>query len=188
MIQFVAGDSLHNPAYRAARKTRAARRQTEEQRERIFAKYQALVGTLYKNSLAARRAANKELKEIPEYWDEDLTPRRELNTTSSCIARVVPNAGGVFLYFRSNPSKGYFYPAAGTTAATAKRVEELVTSPSLGRAVNGDWGARNGARKVMSKSGKSFSYKVRGGGDLNLVKLNKVGDRLYEVGKDLLLR
>ena len=188
MIQFYVGDHLHNPAHAAAKRSRAARRQTEEQREKIFAKYQALVGTLYKNSLAARRAANRELKEVPEYWNEDLVPRRELNTTSSCIERVVPNAGGVFIYFRSNPSKGYFYPSAGTTAETAKRVEQLVTSPSLGRAINGAWGQQNGAQRVMSKSGKSFSYTLNNGRKLNLVKMNQIGDRLYEVGNNALLR
>lgn len=188
MIQFYVGDHLHNPAHAAAKRSRAARRQTEEQREKIFAKYQALVGTLYKNSLAARRAANRELKEVPEYWNEDLVPRRELNTTSSCIERVVPNAGGVFIYFRSNPSKGYFYPSAGTTAETAKRVEQLVTSPSLGRAINGAWGQQNGAQKVFSKSGKSFSYTLNNGRKLNLVKMNQIGDRLYEVGNNSLLR
>lgn len=138
------------------RNRRAAMRQTEEQRSRIFAKHQALVGTLYKNMLSARRAANRELDELPEYWDEDTHPRLPLNISSSCFAQIIPSSGGVFLYFRSNPDKGYFYPSAGTKAETAKRVYDLVSSGSLGTAYHNYWGAQNGAVKKMSKSGKSY--------------------------------
>lgn len=173
-IRFTPGNQLHNPNFK---NRRAARRQTEEQRSRIFAKYQALVGTLYKNTMAARRAANKELNELPEYWDEDTTPRRPLNLTSSCFANVIPAAGGVFLYFRSNPSRGYFYPSAGTTAETAKRVYDLVSSKSLGQAYHNGWGAQNGARKVTSKSGKSYSYKLKSGKTLDISKFDKMSHR-----------
>lgn len=176
-IQFDADNVLHNHSFNW-RNRRAAMRQTEAQRDQVFAKYQALVGTVYKNSLAARRAANAELndpKKTPEYWNEDTKPRKTLHITSSCFAKVVPSAGGVFLYFRSNPEKAYFYPAAGTTAATAERVYNLVKSKSLGKAYHKYWGAQNGARKVMSKSGKSYSYKLEGGRTLDIGKFNKIG-------------
>lgn len=176
-IKFTPGQGLHNPGFNWAER-RAAFRQTEEQRNEIFAKHQALVGTLYKNTNAARRAANSELNQLPEYWDDDLTPRRPLNITSSCFANVIPAAGGVFLYFRSNPSKGYFYPSAGTKAETAKRVGKLVESPSLGQAYHEYWGAQNGAQKKLSKSGKSYSYKLKGGKTLDLAKFDKLGKKL----------
>ena len=176
-IKFTPGPGLHNPGFNWAER-RAAFRQTEEQRNEIFAKHQALVGTLYKNTNAARRAANSELNQLPEYWDDDLTPRRPLNITSSCFANVIPAAGGVFLYFRSNPSKGYFYPSAGTKAETAKRVGKLVESPSLGQAYHEYWGAQNGAQKKLSKSGKSYSYKLKGGKTLDLAKFDRLGKKL----------
>ena len=163
------------------RNRRAAMRQTEEMRNKVFAKYQNLVGTIYKNSLAARRAANAELndpKMHPEYWDNDSQPRKTLNMSSSCFAKAIPSAGGVFLYFRSNPEKAYFYPCAGTTAETAKRLSTLLKSPSIGRAYLNGWGAQNGAKKVMSKSGKSYSYKLNGGKTLNLKKFDAIGKRL----------
>lgn len=176
-IRFTPGNQLHNPGFNWAER-RAAYRQTQEQRNEIYAKHQALVGTLYRNTMAARRAANAELKELPEYWDEDLTPRRPLNITSSCFANIIPAAGGVFLYFRSNPTKGYFYPSAGTKAETAKRVGKLVESPSLGQAYHEYWGAQNGAQKKVSKSGKSYSYKLKGGKTLDLGKFDKLGKKL----------
>ena len=176
-IRFTPGDQLHNPGFNWAER-RAAFRQTEEQRNEIFAKHQALVGTLYKNTMAARRAANSELNQLPEYWDDDLTPRRPLNITSSCFANIIPAAGGVFLYFRSNPTKGYFYPSAGTKAETAKRIGKLVESPSLGQAYHEYWGAQNGAQKKVSKSGKSYSYKLKGGKTLDLSKFDKLGKKL----------
>lgn len=160
------------------RNRRAAQRQTEAMRDQVYAKYQALVGTVYKNSLAAHRAATAELndrKKHEEYWNEDNTPRRHLNLHSTCFARAIPSAGGVFLYFRSNPDKPYFYPSGGTTAETAKRVEELLTAPSIGRAYLNYWGAQNGAKKVMSKSGKSYSYKLNGGRTLDIKKFDKLG-------------
>lgn len=161
------------------RNRRASRRQTDEQRDQIFAKHRALVGTLYKNLLAARRGAQRELKELPEYWDEDTTPRRELNLSSTCFENIIPVAGGVMMYFRSNPSKGYFYPSAGTVAETAKRVADLLSKQSIGHSYHSYWGAQNGARKVVSKSGKSVSYKLKGGATLNLKKFTALGDRLY---------
>lgn len=159
-IRFEAGNVLHNLNFNYANR-RAARRQTEAQRARIFEKFQALVGTRYKNSLSARRAANAELRRLPEYWNEDNTPRLPLHITSSCIARVIPAAGGAFIYFRSNPNKGYFYPSAGTTAETAKRVEKLVSSPSLGIAMHAYWGQQNGAKvkRILKSGNKEYGIK-----------------------------
>lgn len=140
------------------RNRRAAQRQSEAMRGRVFAKYQALVGTVYKNSLAARRAANAELndrKKHEEYWNNDTTPRRNLNMSSSCFAKAIPSAGGIFLYFRSNPEKGYFYPAGGTTEESAKRLYKLLSSSSPGSTYHAYWGAQNGAKKRITKAGNT---------------------------------
>lgn len=117
----------------------AARRQTEEQRAQIRAKYLALVGTRFPNAFSANRAAERELDIIPEYWDNDTQPRLPLNPTSTMISRIEPRMGGAFIYFRSNPSKAYFYPAGGTTAATAKKVEQLVISPDVEKHFHTFW-------------------------------------------------
>lgn len=140
------------------RNRRAAQRQTEDMRDKVYAKYQSLVGKSYgfKNSLAARRAANEELRNPklhPEYWDNDKQPRKTLNMSSSCFSKVIPSAGGVFLYFRSNPERGYFYPAGGTTEESAKRIYKLLSSSSPGRAYHAYWGVQNGAKKRITKAG-----------------------------------
>lgn len=180
-IQFNAGNVLHNYHFNYANR-RAAKRQTEAQRQAVFDRYSALVGTVYKNSLAARRAALYELNDpqlTPEYWDKDTKPRRELNITSSCIKSVTPYAGGCFIQFQnSKNNKSYFYPCAGTTAETAKRIYNLVKSRSLGTLYHNGWGSQNGAKKVMSKSGKSYSYKLNNGRSLNLAKFDKIGKKL----------
>ena len=170
-------NTAHNSGFR---NRRASMRQTEDMRNAIFAKYQALVGMQFRNTAEARRAALNELgnPELhPEYWDEDQTPRQTLNLSSTCFARAVPAAGGVFLYFQSNPTKGYFYPSAGTTAETAKRVADLFAHGSVGKYYHAAWGKVNGARKKVSKSGKSYSYRLRGGGSLDLKKFDKMGSR-----------
>lgn len=114
----------------------AARRQTEAQRDAVFAKYRTLVGTMYQNQYAARLAALEELSDprrTPEYWNEDTEPRLPLNLSSSMLASIRPTMGGAFISFHSNPSKMYFYPV-GSVADTAKRIETLVTSPDIGKA------------------------------------------------------
>ena len=164
------------------RNRRAAMRQTEEMRNKVYAKYQSLVGKRYgfANSMAARRAANEELnnpKLHPGYWDNDTQPRKTPNMSSRRFEKGIPTAGGVFLYFRSKPEKGYFYPCAGTTAGTAERLAKLLKSQSIGRAYLNGWGAQNGAKKVVSKSGKA-SYQLNGGKKLNLRKFDAIGKRL----------
>lgn len=114
---------------------KAARRQTQEQRDLVFAKYNSLVGTMYRNQYEARMAALQELSDpqkTPEYWNEDVEPRLPLNLSSSMLAKVQPALGGAFISFHSNPGKMYWYPGGGT-AETARRVEELVTAPDVGR-------------------------------------------------------
>lgn len=179
-IQFDAGNVLHNYNFNW-RNRRAAMRQTEAQRSQVFAKYQALVGTIYKNSLAARRAANAELndpKKTPEYWNEDTKPRKTLHITSSCFSKIVPTAGGVFLWFRSNDQKPYFYPCAGTTEATAERVYELVKSRSLGRAYHRYWGAENGARRMTNQKTGGVYYKFKGGKKVTPAQLRTFSDKM----------
>lgn len=162
---------------------RAAQRQTEAMRDKVFAKYQSLVGTIYKNSLAARRAASAELRDKdkhPEYWDEDAEPRKPLNLSSTCFAKAIPSAGGVFLFFRSNPEKAYFYPCAGTTAATAKRVENLLTADSIGRHYLNEWGAKNGARRMTNSKTGGVYYQFKGGKKSTPAQLRTFSDKMLK--------
>lgn len=134
MITFNMANVRGNTINFANRK--AAARQTQAQRDAVFAKYNALVGTMYQNSYAARLAAIQELSDprrTPEYWNEDVEPRLPLNLSSNMIASIRPTMGGAFITFHSNPGKMYFYPGGGTED-TAKRVETLVTSPDIGKA------------------------------------------------------
>ena len=134
MITFNMANVRGNTLNFANRK--AAARQTQAQRDAVFAKYNSLVGTMYQNSYAARLAALQELSDpqrTPEYWNEDVEPRLPLNLSSSVLASIRPTMGGAFITFHSNPGKMYFYPG-GSTEDTAKRVETLVTSPDIGKA------------------------------------------------------
>lgn len=134
MITFNLANVRGNTLNFANRK--AAARQTQAQRDAVFAKYNSLVGTMYQNSYAARLAALQELSDpqrTPEYWNEDVEPRLPLNLSSSVLASIRPTMGGAFISFHSDPSKLYFYPGS-STEETAKRVETLVTSPDIGKA------------------------------------------------------
>ena len=134
MITFDMANVRGNTLNFANRK--AAARQTQAQRDAVFAKYNALIGTMYQNSYAARLAAIQELSDprlTPEYWNEDAEPRLPLNLSSNMLASIRPTMGGAFITFHSNPGKMYFYPGASSTEDTAKRVETLVTSPDIGK-------------------------------------------------------
>lgn len=135
---------------------RTARRQTDEQRSKIFAQYQALIGLPNgpKNLLAARRMAERKLKELPEYWDGDTRPRfGGPGGSSSCIEQITPYAGGMFIKFQGG-DKQYWYPGAGTVAATAKRIEKLILQPdSIGKYFNRTFAKRNRMKIKRSKSG-----------------------------------
>jgi len=134
MIQFNLSNAQGNAVNWANRL--AARRQTEEQRNAVFRKYQAMVGTIFRDNYMARQTAIAELGNpelTPEYWDEDLVPRKPLNLSSSMLASIRPAMGGAFVTYHSNPSKQYWQPGAGTTAATAKRIESLLLSPDIGK-------------------------------------------------------
>lgn len=151
----VASDAHNNSTFNWAER-RAAFRQTEEQRNRIFAKHQALVGTLYKNMMSARRAANAELNQLPEYWDDDTSPRRSITPSSSAIKNIRAFAGGCFIQFKGNgpsSSKWYWYPCAGTKDATAKRIGKMLTSHSIGKYYNSEFRARNAMSTRISKAG-----------------------------------
>lgn len=135
---------------------RTARRQTDEQRSKIFAEYQALIGLPNgpKNLLAARRMAERKMKELPEYWNDDTRPRfGGPGGSSSCIEQITPYAGGMFIKFQGG-KKQYWYPGAGTVAATAKRIEKLILQPeSIGKYFNRTFAKRNRMKIKRSKSG-----------------------------------
>lgn len=140
---------------------RAAKRQTEAQRSRIFAKHQALVGIVYRNGLAARRAALAELKKLPEYWDEDKYPRRVINPSSSAVASIRPAYGAVYVAFKSNPGKEYYYPVGlGTKELSAKAAQKLVTSPSIGKAMHNWFGPQHALKTHRTKKG-NIAYNGR---------------------------
>ena len=135
---------------------RTARRQTEAQRDKVYNQMKALIGLPNgpKNLLAAKQLAERKLKELPEYWNEDLRPRfGGPGGSSSCIAQITPYAGGVFIKFQNN-EKQYWYPGAGSVSATAKRVEKLILQGSIGQYFNKTFASRNRMKSKRLKSGK----------------------------------
>lgn len=158
MVFNVSGSAHDNASFNWANRL-AARRQSEAMRSRIFAKYQSMVGTIYKNSLAARRAAQAELKDPDkhkEWWDGDTSPRKPITPSSSAVASIEPAYGAVWVAFKSNPSKKYYYPVGmGTAELAAKAAEKLVTAPSIGKAINGSWGAAHALGSHKSKAGNT---------------------------------
>lgn len=128
----IPGTSGHNLSFQWQNRL-AAQRQTQDLRNRTYAKYLMLVGPVYRNTLEAREAADRELDEIPQYWDNDNHPRLPLSPSSSVLQSVRPAYGGCFITFKSDPSRQYWMPCNGSTEATATTIEKLLTSHDIGK-------------------------------------------------------
>lgn len=76
-------------------------------------------------------------------WWNDKGPRRPVTPTSSCVkkARIGSN-GDIYITFGSG-DKEYQYQGSNDPVEASRILQELVTSPSIGKSVNswtGDWG------------------------------------------------
>lgn len=160
---FLVKNHAHNNATFTSNRE-ATQRQTDALRSKIFKKWERKIGKdpTVRNLNSARRKAQQELKTIPQYWDGDETPRRVIKPSSSAVASIRPYAGAVFVAFKSNPSKEYYYPKGmGTTESAAIGAEKLVTADSIGKAINGTWGKAHALKKKVLKSGNiQYSGKI----------------------------
>ncbi|MBQ2395542.1 MAG: hypothetical protein II304_00690 [Bacteroidales bacterium] len=94
----------------------------------------------------AARLGMKQEKLLPKWWN-DKDPRRPVTPSSSCVKRARIGANGdIYVVFGSNPNKEYQYEGNADPVKASKALYDLVTAPSIGRAVNswkGDWGKRH---------------------------------------------
>ena len=80
---------------------------------------------------------------LPKWWD-DRDPRLPVTPSSSAVASArIGSDGDIYIVFGSNPGKEYQYEGSPDPVEASRVLQELVTAPSIGRAVNswtGSWG------------------------------------------------
>ena len=88
----------------------------------------------------AKRLGKVAEQNAPEFWYADEYPRRPITPSSSAVSSVVVDGNNIKIKF-GGKSKEYTYRGGRDYRSATEEAAKLITSGSLGRAVNGDWGA-----------------------------------------------
>lgn len=136
------GDALHNVGFDTPENTAYLIRQTPTEHEEALNRF--MNDPRYKgNPDRAMRLGIRAEGQLPHWWN-DHDPRGPINPTSSAVSSVRqgPN-GDIYVTFRSNPNREYQYEGSADPVEASRILAQLVSSESIGRAVNswtGSWG------------------------------------------------
>lgn len=93
----------------------------------------ALVQDLGQHNMAV---ANGDESQLEQWWPgKDVKPRREIHPTSSAIDGIRINTDGTVQVKWINGSKWYTYKAGRDIRESSEMAKDLLTSPSIGRAL-----------------------------------------------------
>lgn len=116
-------------------------RQSEEEHAEALNKYRNDPKFAGNPGRAARLGIRNE-EGLAKWWN-DHDPRRPVTPSSSCVKRArIGSNGDIYVTFGSSP-KEYQYEGSADPVEASRILQQLVTSESIGRAVNswtGDWG------------------------------------------------
>lgn len=88
---------------------------------------------------AIRKGIMRE-RELRKFWVGNRTLREYISPSSSAVSMVkIDPSNNVIVRFGNNP-KEYAYRGGANPYLAAQEAAKLVLSPSIGRAVNGQWG------------------------------------------------
>ena len=116
-------------------------RQTDAEHRAALEKYQKEPWAK-QNPDRAIRLGIREEENLPKWWN-DKDPRLPVTPSSSCVssAKIGPN-GDIYIRFRDG-GKEYQYEGSSDPVEASRILQDLVTAPSIGKAVNswtGFWG------------------------------------------------
>lgn len=116
-------------------------RQTPEEHQKALEQF--MKKPEFKDNPEMAAKLGKQAEEGLVKWWNDKNPRRPVTPTSSAVkkARIGPN-GDIYVTFGSS-GKEYQYEGSPDPVKASEILQQLVTSPSIGRSVNswsGDWG------------------------------------------------
>lgn len=155
-VDYVAGAPQNNAAYKGNPNPSAMRMQTIKEHNSALNKY-IRPGMGPMELRAAIEKGKEEERELPSFWTDDSRPRRNVRSSSSAVSDVVINTDGTLSIRFRNGGNWYTYRGGADPYEAAMAAHDLVTAPSLGRAinpVNGWWSVRDQHQLWTKKRGK----------------------------------
>lgn len=146
----------YNSEYRGNPNPAAMRMQTIQEHNRALNKY-IRPGMNPLELRAAIEKGKEEERKLDSFWTDDSRPRRPVRSSSSAVSDVVINTDGTLSIRFRDKGNWYTYRGGADPYEAAMAAHDLVTAPSLGKAinpVNGWWSVGNHHQLWTKKSGK----------------------------------
>lgn len=144
-VDYIAGAPQNNAVYKGYPNSRAMRMQTIQEHNRALNKYiRPGMGPL--ELRAAIEKGKEEERKLDSFWTDDSHPRRGVRSSSSAVSDVHINPDGTLSVRFRDQGKWYTYAGGADPYEAAMAAHDLVTAPSLGRAINkktGWWSVGN---------------------------------------------
>lgn len=156
-VNYVATSGPQNNAdYKRNPNPRAMRMQTIQEHNRALNKY-IRPGMNPLELRAAIEKGKEEERKLDSFWTDDSSPRRPVRSSSSAVSNVVINPDGTLSIRFRDKGNWYTYRGGADPYEAAMAAHDLVTAPSLGKAinpVNGWWSVGNNHQLWTKKRGK----------------------------------
>lgn len=144
-VDYIEGAPQNNAEYKGYPNSRAMRMQTIQEHNRALNKYiRPGMGPL--ELRAAIEKGKEEERNLDSFWTDDSHPRRGVRSSSSAVSDVHINPDGTLSVRFRDKGKWYTYAGGADPFEAAMSAHDLVTAPSLGRAINkktGWWSVGN---------------------------------------------
>ena len=141
LVNYVEGPPQFNADYKANPNPRVMRMQTVKEHNAALNKYiRPGMGPL--ELRAAIEKGRQEEAELESFWTNNDRPRRDNHSSSSAVSDVHINPDGTISVRFRQKGKWYTYKGGADQYEAAQAAADLVTAPSMGRAINrykGDW-------------------------------------------------
>ena len=146
----------YNSEYKGNPNPAAMRMQTIQEHNRALNKY-IRPGMSPLELRAAIEKGKEEERKLDSFWTDDSRPRRPVRSSSSAVSDVVINPDGTLSIRFRDKGNWYTYRGGADPYEAAMAAHDLVTAPSLGKAinpVNGWWSVGNNHQLWTKKRGK----------------------------------
>lgn len=146
----------YNANYKGNPDSRATRMQTIQEHNRALNKY-IRPGMSPLELRAAIEKGKEEERKLSSFWTDDSEPRRPVRSSSTAVSDVHINPDGTLSIRFRKRGNWYTYRGGADPYEAAMAAHDLVTAPSLGKAinpVNGWWSVGDKHQLWTKKRGK----------------------------------
>lgn len=134
-VDYIPGAPQNNAAYKGNPNPAAMRMQSIREHNRALNKYiRPGMGTL--ELRAAIEKGKEEERNLDSFWTDDTHPRLPVRSSSSAVSDVVINDDGTLSVRFRGGGNWYTYRGGADPYEAAMSAHDLVTAPSLGKAIN----------------------------------------------------